>query len=46
MTVITRDSFEFKKRCHLFVGTDDESLTVVSVRVRREKHATNRINVR
>jgi len=46
ITVIAGDSFKFKKRCQLFVGADDEPLTVVAVRVCREKDATSRINVR
>jgi len=30
ITVIARDSFEFKKRCQLFVGSDDEPLSVAA----------------
>jgi hypothetical protein len=33
MTVMVRDSFEFKKRGQLFVGTDDKSLSVAAMRV-------------
>ncbi len=33
MTVTVRDSFEFKKRGQLFVGTDDKSLSVAAMRV-------------
>jgi len=36
----------FYVRIQLFVGADDESLSVVAVRVCCEKHATSRINVR
>jgi hypothetical protein len=31
ITVIVRDSFKLKKGSEFFVGTDDESLSVVSV---------------
>ena len=45
ITVVANHSFEFEKPCQLFVGSNDESLSVVAVRVRREKHATSRTNV-
>jgi hypothetical protein len=38
-TAIARDSFEFKKRCQLFIGSNDESLPIVAVRICCEKHA-------
>ena len=41
-----RDSFEFEKRCQLFVGSNDESLSVVAVCIYSEKDATGRINLR
>jgi hypothetical protein len=46
ITVIVRDSFEFEECCQLFVGSNDESLSVVALRVCCEKHATSQINVR
>ena len=39
ITIIASHSFEFEKRCQLFVGSDDESLSVVAVRVCREIRA-------
>jgi hypothetical protein len=39
-------SFEFKKRRQLFIGTDDDALSVTAVRVCCENLATSRINVR
>ncbi|PYK40421.1 MAG: hypothetical protein DME49_00510 [Verrucomicrobia bacterium] len=46
ITVILRDSFKFEKGCQLFVGVNDESFSVVAVRVCCEKPATSRINLR
>jgi len=39
MTVMVRDSFEFKKRGQLFVGTDDKSLSVAAMRVWKHRQA-------
>jgi hypothetical protein len=44
--IICRLTFEFKKRGQLFVGTNDESLSIVAVCVCREKHAASRISLR
>ena len=46
ITVIASDCFEFKKRGQLFVGTNDEPLSIIAVRVCCEKHAASRINLR
>jgi len=47
ITVIARDSFNFEKRCEFFVGTDDESLSIVAVRVCCEKRSspTHKIDI-
>jgi len=45
MTVIACDQFKLKKGCQLFVGADDEPVSVAAMRVCCEKHATSRINV-
>ncbi len=36
INVITRDSFEFEKRCQLFVRRNDEPLSVVAMRISNE----------
>jgi hypothetical protein len=46
ITVIVCDSFKFEKRCQLFIGADDEPLSVVSVPICGQKHATSGINLR
>ena len=37
--------FKLEKRCQLFVGPDDEPVSVAAMRVCCEKHATSQINV-
>src|SRR5437867_5628321 len=38
ITVIACDPFKFEKRCQLFVGSNDEPLSVIAVRICCEKH--------
>ena len=45
-SILRHLTFEFEKRRQLFVGTNDKPLSVVAVRVCREKHATSQVNVR
>ncbi len=37
-------TFEFEKRCQFFVGSNDESLSVVAVRVNNEDRSPVRIH--
>ncbi len=46
ITVIARDSFEFKKHCHLSSALTMNLFPSLAVRVCCEKHATSRINLR